>query len=112
MYRLNRPKADIRFYRDGKIVITAKAIQRLNLEHQSRISFYLDQENNLFIRPDSDGLRTLVKRGRNTLQIYSKQVTDAVLSLPDLPQGLERAAFRIGTSEDGTNYPVITRIPL
>lgn len=109
MYRLNQPKPDIRFNRNGIIYIIDQAAQRMNIGPLSRVSFYVDQEQNLFIRPDTDGLRPIISRGKKTLRIYSKQVTDAVLSLPDLPQGLEKAAFRIGTSDDGINYPVITR---
>ena len=109
MYRLNQPKPDIRFNRNGRIDIIAQVAQRMNLGQQNRVSFYVDQEYNLFVRPDTDGLSPIIARGKKSLRIYSKQVTDAVLSLPDLPQGLEKAAFRIGTSDDGINYPVITR---
>ena len=109
MYRLNQPKPDIRFNRNGRIDIIDQVVQRMNLGHQNRVSFYVDQEHNLFVRPDTNGLRPIISRGNKSLRFYSKQVTDAVLSLPDLPQGLEKAAFRIGTSDDGINYPVITR---
>ena len=63
MYRLNQPKPDIRFNRNGRIDIIDQVVQRMNLGHQNRVSFYVDQEHNLFIRPDTDGLRPSISRG-------------------------------------------------
>ena len=112
MHRLNPPRPDIRFHRSGQIDISTKASRRMGLSPDSRVSFYLDREANLYVRPDADGLRPAVmkgKTGKTSLRFHCKQVTDAVFRLPDLPGGLSLAAFRIGQPEDGTNYPVITR---
>ena len=109
MQRLNLSKPDIRFQRCGRIDINTKAARRMGLGPGSRVSFFLDRYSNLYVRPDNDGLRPIATKGRNCLRFYCKLVTDAVFCLPDVPAGLERAAFRIGQPEDGTNYPVITR---
>ena len=45
MYRLNQPKPDIRFNRNGRIDIIDQVVQRMNLGHQNRVSFYVDQES-------------------------------------------------------------------
>lgn len=109
MQRLNPPQPDIRFHRSGRIDLCAKAVRRMGLGPGSRVSFFLDRDSNLYVRPDADGLRPIATKGRNCLRFYCKQVTDAVFCLPDVPAGLERAAFRIGQPEEGADFPVITR---
>lgn len=109
LQRLNPPKPDIRFHRSGRIDLCAQAVCRMGLDTGSHVSFYLDRESNLYVRPDADGLRPIATRKRACLRFYCKQVTDAVFCLPDVPAGLERAAFRIGQPDDGADFPVITR---
>ena len=109
MQRLNPHKPDIRFQRSGRIDINTKAVRRMGLTPGSRVSFFLDRDSNLYVRPDADGLRPIATTGKTSLRFYCKQVTDAVFCLPDVPVGLERAAFRIGQPDDGTDFPVITR---
>ena len=109
MQRLNPHKPDICFQRCGRIDLCAKAVRRMGLAPGSRVSFFLDRDSNLYVRPDADGLRPIATTGKTSLRFHCKQVTDAVFRLPDLPGGLSLAAFRIGQPEDGTNYPVITR---
>lgn len=109
MYRLNRPRPDIVFRRSGQIDIRLEASRRMCLTPGSRVSFFLDGEGDLYVRRDADGLRPVEMGGKHSFRFHCKQVTDAVLCLPDVPSGLDRAAFRIGQPDDGANFPVITR---
>lgn len=108
MQQINRPHPDIRFHQDGLIELFSSASQKLSLEKELTISFVVDNENNLYIKKDQEeGLSPSSVSGR-FIRYKSAKVTQKVLSLPDIPIGLSKAAFRIGEKE-GDLYPIITR---
>lgn len=108
MQQLNKPRPDIRFHRDGLIELFSSASQKLSLEKEFAISFVIDNENNLYIKKDpQEGLSPSSVTGR-FIRYKSAKVAQKVLSLPDVPTGLSKAAFRIGEIENNL-YPIITR---
>jgi hypothetical protein len=104
---INSPKPEIRFHASGLIDVSAVVFRKLNLSGDKKISFVFDEENNLHIRKDSEGISPSSARG-NFLRYHSVEVTKAVLSHPDVPCGLNRVAFRTGQVENDL-LPVITR---
>lgn len=112
MHRLNPIKADIKFFYNGRIDIRAHASRRMQLDANSRISFFLDNENNLYVKKDENGLNPASPHGRNTRRFYSADTARQVLRLPDVPQGTDSVGFRIGEPEADGLFPIITRIPL
>lgn len=112
MQRLNRPRPDIRICRNGRIDIHKRAAARMGLDADSRISFFADEEQNLYIRQDKDGLHSMAARGKALFRYHSAETARAILSLPDVPAGMDKACFRIGDPDDGRTFPVITRMVL
>lgn len=107
MQQINKPHPDIRFYRSGLIEVRARGVQEMRLSICPNLSFFVNEENDLYVVPDKDG----IKPADNKTSFYryrDKDVCRRVLSLPDIPAGLEKAAFRIG-KEEGGYFPVITR---
>lgn len=107
MQQINKPHPDIRFHRNGLIEIRARGVQKMRLSLCPNVSFFINEESDLYIVPDKDG----IKPTDNKTSFYryrSKDVCRQVLSLPDVPGGLDKAAFRIGEEENGY-FPVITR---
>lgn len=109
---MNPIKADIRFSYNGRIDIRARAVRRMQLDAGSRISFYLDDEQNLFVKKEKNGLAPSSPRGGKALRFYSADAARQVLRLPDVPRGTERVGFRIGEPEEEGLFPIITRMPL
>lgn len=109
MQKLNKPKPDITIYKTGQIDIYSKASERMNLKKGTRVSFFIDFENNLFIRVDEEGIKPSSLHGRKMMRYHSAQIARIILSLPDVPEGLDKAKFRIGEPDDGVSFPVITR---
>lgn len=110
MQQINHPKPDIKIYRSGQIDIYTKASRRMHLDRDSTISFFIDKENNLYIkRVQEDGLHPTSVHGANYLRFYSADTVKRILSLPDIPEGIVHAGFRIGEPEDGDSFPIITR---
>lgn len=108
MQQINRPRPDICFYRNGLIELRASGYNKLELSESTPLSFLVDKEQNLYIHKDKEnGIFPSSFIGRFT-RYKSVAVTRQVLSLPDIPEGLSKASFRIGTVENGM-YPVITR---
>lgn len=108
MQQLNKPRPDIRFHQDGLIELLSSASRKLSLEKEVSISFVIDSENNLYIKKDpKEGLLPSSAKGR-FIRYKSVKVTQKVFSLPDVPTGLTKAAFRIGEIENNL-YPIITR---
>ena len=112
MQRLNRPRPDIRICRNGRIDIHKRAATRMGLDADSRISFFIDKEQNLYIRQDKDGLHSMATRGKILFRYHSAETARAILSLPDVPAGTDKVRFRIGEPDDGRTFPVITRMML
>ena len=112
MHRLNPIKVDIKFFYNGRIDIRANASRRMQLDANSRISFYLDNDNNLYVKKEKNGLKPASPHGRNTFRFYSADTTRQVLRLPDVPKGIDRVGFRIGEPEAEGLFPIITRMPL
>lgn len=108
MYRLNKQKPDIKVYRSGSINLLTSAVKKMGLNKDTCLSFFVDEDNNLYIRKEDAGLHLSCVKGR-ILRFNSVDTTNHILSLPDIPEGTEKAGFRIGESEDGINFPVITR---
>jgi len=108
MHRLNKQKPDIKVYRSGTINLLTSAVKKMNLDKETHLSFFVDEENNLYIRKEDVGLRLSSVKGK-ILRFNSIETTNHILALPDIPEGIEKAGFRIGESDDGINFPVITR---
>lgn len=110
LQRLNPVKADIIVHRSGHIDIRSAASRRMGLDGDSRVSFFVDGEQNLYIGKDPAGLRAAAFSGCAFLRFSSAVTARRILSLPDVPRGLARAGFRIGEPEEGEAlFPVITR---
>lgn len=110
MQQINHPKPDLKVYRSGQIDIYTKSARKMHLDKNSQISFFIDQDNNLYIkRVHSEGLRPTSVHGSNYLRFYSAGTVKKILSLPDIPGGIVHAGFRIGEPDDGESFPVITR---
>lgn len=109
MQQLNRPKPDIKVYRSGQIDVRSAATRRMRLDKCRNISFYVDEESNLYIRRDETGLRPTSIHGKHLYRYFSASTARGILSLPDIPKGLEVAGFRLGEPDDGVTFPVITR---
>lgn len=107
MQQINKPRPDIRFHRGGLIELFSSTSQRLDLGDTPFISFIIDSENNLYLKKDMEGVSPSSIQG-NFIRYKSAEVTKKVLSLPDLPEGLPSAAFRIAEKE-GNLFPIITR---
>lgn len=112
MQRLNRPRPDILICRSGRIDIHKRAAGRMGLDADSRISFFMDEEQNLYIRQDKDGLHSMSVRGEILFRYQSVETARAILSLPDVPPDTDKVRFRIGEPDDGRTFPVITRMML
>lgn len=108
MHRLNKQKADIKVYSSGSINLHSNAVKKMGLDKSTRLSFFIDDEGDLYIRKEEHGLPLSQVKG-NLLRVNSVETVRHILQLPDVPQGTEKAGFRIGESDDGINYPVITR---
>ena len=79
----------------------------MHLSLCSNISFFFNEEKDLYVSPDING----IKPAGNKASFYryrSKDVCRQVMSLPDVPAELDKAAFRIGEEENGY-FPIITR---
>ncbi len=112
LQRLNPVKADIVVHRSGRIDIRSGASLRMGLDGDSRVSFFVDGEQNLYIGKDPGGLRPVSRHGSSFFRFYSAVTARRILALPDVPRGLARAGFRIGEPEPGgvgEMFPVITR---
>ena len=112
MQRLNPVKVDIVVHRSGHIDIRSAASRRMGLDGNSRVSFFVDDEQNLYIGKDPAGLRAASFRNSAYLRFCSVVAARRILELPDVPRGLVRAGFRIGEPEEGgvrEMFPVITR---
>lgn len=112
MQRLNPQKADITVSSTGRIDIRSDASLRMGLDRDSRISFFLDGEQNLYLCKDPGGLRPVSRHGSSFFRFYSAVTARKILNLPDIPSGLTRAGFRIGEpelGEVGEMFPIITR---
>lgn len=72
----------------------------------------MDGENNLYVCKDRNGLKPTIQHGRKSCRLYSAITARRILSLPDVPECLQEAAFRVGEPEEGGMFPVITRIVL
>lgn len=112
MHRLNPIKADIKFSYNGQIDICPNASRRMQLDANSRISFYLDDDSNLYVKKDENGLSPTSQRCKKSFRFYSAETARQILRLPDVPEGAERVGFRIGEPETGGLFPIITRTPL
>lgn len=113
MHRLNPIDPDISFsIRKGTIDIRHRAATRMGLTRETRISFFLDDEGNLYLKKDATGLHPSAPVGRRHLRFYSRETVRRVFALPDIDGGLPTARFRIGTEEGDGLFPVITRRPL
>jgi len=110
MRRINKVKGDITFRDGGMIEIRASGVKKIKLSSSSKISFFIDSENNLYIKKDSEGMPPYDTKG-NYYRFQSVNVCRRVLNLPDIPEGLDKASFRIG-DEENKSFPVITRILL
>lgn len=109
MHRLNRPKPDIRVFRSGNIILLSDASRKMGLDAETRISFFTDDEGELFIRKDGEGLRPCRSNEGMRFKYHSAETARQILSLPDIPEGTNYAGFRIGEPDDGESFPVITR---
>lgn len=108
MQQINQPRPDICFYKDGLIELFASGYIKLRLLEATPLSFFIDNENNLYIYKDNeDGIVPSSFVGRFT-RYKSATVTRQVFTLPDIPSGFIKVSFRIGEEENGM-FPVITR---
>ncbi len=110
MQQINRIKPDIKIQYSGQIDISTKTARRMKLDRHCMISFFLDKEDNLYVKRVNDGgLRPTSVHGSNHLRFHSAGTVKRILSLPDIPKGVKNAGFRIGEPDDGNSFPVITR---
>lgn len=111
MQQIDRPRPDIRIHSSGQIDIFTSASRRMGIDRNSRISFLIDKEGNLYIRKNKEGEGIFPSscHGKGYFRYHSAKVCRKILSLPDIPKGSITAAFRIGYADDGDNWPIITR---
>lgn len=112
LHRLNPYKSDMAVHHSGRIILRSGLCERMGLDKDSRVSFYVDNENNLYVCKDKNGLKPTMQHGRRYCRLYSAETARKILSLPDVPECLQEAAFRVGEPEEGSMFPVITRIVL
>lgn len=111
MQQISKPKPDIRIFMSGLIDLSSRLYKVLGLNQHSGISFHIDDENNLYISKSEseDGLKPTSIHGKHHLRFHSSSTARRILSLPDIPKGITTARFRVGDSDDGVYYPIITR---
>lgn len=112
MQQINSVKPDIKISSKGIIELYSGAVKRLGLEEERNISFFIDDDKNMYIRKDSDGLSPSAIIGKNHLRFYSIAVVRTIRNLPDVNSKSKTLLFRIGETEDNIHYPIITRKPL
>lgn len=112
MQQISNPKPDIRIFMSGLIDISSRLYKVLGMDQHSGITFHVDDENNLYIRKaesEEEGLKPTSIHGKHHLRFHSSSTTRRILSLPDIPKGITTARFRVGISDDGIHFPIITR---
>lgn len=109
MQQISHIRPDIRIYCNGLIEIFTAAARRIGLSRESQILFYVDNDNNAYIRKVDEGIKPTSVHGSCFLRFHSITTVKQILSLPDIPKGITHAGFRIGQPEDGASFPIITR---
>lgn len=107
MQQINRPRPDIKFQLCGMIEIRTHAAKKMKLEKDSALSFFIDNENNVYIKKDEEGIKPSSSNGY-FMRYRSSEVCKKILSLPDVPVGTKEASFRLGEEENNL-FPIITR---
>lgn len=103
-------KPHIRFHVSGLIEILSEASEHLGLRENPSISFVIDNDGNLFLKKDPEGVRPSAIKGRH-YRYCAISVTKEVFNLPDVDKNDSKTlSFRLGSSkEEGGLIPVITR---
>lgn len=103
-------KPHIRFHKSGLIEILSPAAKIIGLRNNDFISFVIDDNENLYIQKDPEGIRPFSVKG-NHYRFHCSNVTNNVYKLPDI-KGKEifksSLSFRLGVTENGMT-PIITR---
>lgn len=103
-------KPHIRFHKSGLIEVLSPAAKIIGLCNYDSISFVIDDNGNLYIQKDPDGIRPFSVKG-NHYRFHCSNVTNNVYRLPDI-KGKDlfkpSLSFRLGATEN-ERTPIITR---
>lgn len=110
MQQVVNRKPDIKVSKSGKIELYYRAAKKMEIDDSSMIIFFIGEDGELYVRKVAEGgLKKQSKRGLSHYKYRDRETAKIILSHPDIPDDVKEVGFRLGETDDGSVFPVITR---